>query len=44
MLFVVVHKLYPTLCAPMDCSMSGFPVLQDLLEFVLESLEMIDKA
>ena len=27
----------------MDCSISGFPALQDLLQFALESLEMIDK-
>ena len=28
-----VAKLYPTLCDPMDCSTSGFPVLHCLLDF-----------
>ena len=28
-----VSKLYPTLCDPMDCNMSGFPVLHYLPEF-----------
>ena len=28
-----VAQLYLTLCKPMDCSMSGFPVLHYLLEF-----------
>ena len=26
-------QLCPTLCAPMDCSVPGFPVLHYLLEF-----------
>ena len=29
----VITKLCPTLCDPMDCSTSGFPVLHYLLEF-----------
>ena len=29
----LVAKLYPTLCDPMDCSTSGFPVLPYFLEF-----------
>ena len=28
-----VAKLCPTLCKPMDCSVPGFPVLHDLLQF-----------
>ena len=28
-----VAKLDPTFCNPMDCSISGFPILHDLLEF-----------
>ena len=30
---LLVTKLCPTLCSPMDCSMPGFPVLHCLLEF-----------
>ena len=28
-----VAKLCPTLCNPIDCSMPGFPILHNLLEF-----------
>ena len=28
-----ITKPRPTLCDPMDCSMSGFPVIQHLPEF-----------
>ena len=32
-LFSSVTQSYPTLCDPMDCSMSGLPVHRQLLEF-----------
>ena len=39
---VVVPKLCPTLCSPMDCSTPGFPVLHYLLEFsIRKSINVI---
>ena len=46
-LFVVccsVVQLCPTLCNPMDCSTSGFPVLHHLVEFAQTHVRWIDNA
>ena len=37
-----VTKLCPTLCNPMHCSMPGFPVLHNLLEFAQTHVHWID--
>ena len=37
-----VAQLWPTLCAPMDCSMPGFPVLQSLLASAQTHVHWVD--
>ena len=40
----LVTKSYPTLCDPMDCSVSGFPVLHCLPEFTQTYVHWVDDA
>ena len=42
--FSSVAKLYLTLRDPMDCSMSGFPVLHHLLEFAQTHVHLVSDA
>ena len=42
--FSSVSQLCPTLCDPMDCSMPGFLVLQQLLEFTQSHVHRIGDA
>ena len=39
-----VHKSYPTLCDPRDCSMPTFPVLHHLLEFAQTHVHWVNDA
>ena len=39
-----VAQLCPTLCDPMDCSMSGFPVLHQLLELAQTHVRQVSDA
>ena len=43
MLFSSVAQSYLTLCDPMGCSTSGFPILDYLLEFVQTHVNSFEK-
>ena len=42
--FSSVAQLSPTLCDPMDCSMSGFPVHHQLLKFAQTHVHRVNDA
>ena len=42
--FSLVTELCPTLCDPMDCSLPGFPVHQQLLEFTQTHVHRVGDA
>ena len=42
--FSLVARLCPTLCGPMDCSMPGFPVHHQLLEFTQTHVHRVGDA
>ena len=42
--FISVTQLCPTLCDPMDCSTSGFPVHHQLPELTQTHIHRVDEA
>ena len=43
-LFCLVSQSCPTLCDPMDCSMTGFPIHHQLLELAQTHVHQVDDA